>query len=242
MGFEGPSIYIGAAVGSWLQRRFSRVFARTDTKVLLVCGAAAGVAAIFKAPATGMVFALEVPYRQDLARRMLLPAMFASAASYVVFAAINGTTPLFPVSGAPPFDLRDLGGAETTGRPGFVVPALIAAASSPTPMCAGHSSKPWPRWKRPASIGSPSSTTTHSSASSRPARSSSSMRSSSARRSEGCQLRTSTSGRPRSPARSDRSPQRRRGSQWPPARRRRPTHGIDRSGRRPDDHRRWTIA
>ncbi len=62
--------------------------------MLLVCGAAAGVAAIFKAPATGVVFALEVPYRQDLARRMLLPAMFAAAGSYVVFAAINGTTPV----------------------------------------------------------------------------------------------------------------------------------------------------
>ncbi|HEY2333359.1 MAG TPA: chloride channel protein [Acidimicrobiales bacterium] len=115
MGFEGPSIYMGAAIGTWLQIRFSRFFSRSDTKVLLVCGAAAGVAAIFKAPATGVVFALEVPYRQDLARRMLLPAMFSAAASYVVFAAINGTTPLFPIAGAPPFDLRDLGGAALLG-------------------------------------------------------------------------------------------------------------------------------
>ena len=115
MGFEGPSIYMGAAIGAWLQRTFSRYFARTDNKALLVCGAAAGVAAIFKAPATGVVFALEVPYRQDLARRMLLPAMFSAAASYVVFVAFNGTTPLFPISGAPPFDLRDLGGAALLG-------------------------------------------------------------------------------------------------------------------------------
>jgi CIC family chloride channel protein len=115
MGFEGPSIYLGAVFGSWLQRHFSRFFSRVDNKVLVVCGAAAGVAAIFKAPATGMVFALEVPYRQDLARRMLLPAMFASASSYVVFVAVNGTTPLFPIAGAPPFDLRDLGGAALLG-------------------------------------------------------------------------------------------------------------------------------
>lgn len=115
MGFEGPSIYLGAVVGSWLQRRFTRLFSRVDNKVLVVCGAAAGVAAIFKAPATGMVFALEVPYRQDLARHMLLPAMFSAASSYVVFAAINGTTPLFPISGAPPFNLRDLGGAALLG-------------------------------------------------------------------------------------------------------------------------------
>ena len=115
MGFEGPSIYMGAAIGAWLQHRFSRLFARTDTKVLLVCGAAAGVAAIFKAPATGMVFALEVPYREDLARRMLLPAMFAAATSYVVYVAINGTSVLLPVNGAPPFDFRDLVGAAALG-------------------------------------------------------------------------------------------------------------------------------
>ena len=115
MGFEGPSMYMGAAIGTWLQNRWSRTFSRVDNKLLMVCGAAAGVAAIFKAPATGMVFALEVPYRQDLARRMLLPAMFAAASSYVVFVSVNGTSPLFPVGGVPPFDLRDLGGAAVLG-------------------------------------------------------------------------------------------------------------------------------
>ena len=115
MGYEGPSIYLGAAVGSALQRRFSRHFSRDDAKVLLVAGAAAGVAAIFKAPATGLVFALEVPYQEDFARRMLLPAGIAAAVSYVVFVAIAGTTPLFAVSGSPPFDLRDLGGAALLG-------------------------------------------------------------------------------------------------------------------------------
>ena len=80
-----------------------------------MAGAAAGVSAIFKAPATGLVFALEVPYQEDFARRMLLPAGIASAVSYVVFVAIAGTAPLFAVSGSPPFDLRDLGGASVLG-------------------------------------------------------------------------------------------------------------------------------
>lgn len=115
MGYEGPSIYLGASVGSALQRRFSRQFSREDAKVLLVAGAAAGVSAIFKAPATGLVFALEVPFQEDFARRMLLPAGIASAVSYVVFVALAGTSPLFAVSGAPPFDLRDLGGAVLLG-------------------------------------------------------------------------------------------------------------------------------
>jgi CIC family chloride channel protein len=115
LGYEGPSIYLGAAVGSTLQRRLSRLFSREDAKMLLVCGAAAGVAAIFKAPATGLVFALEVPYQEDFARRMLLPAGISAATSYVVFVSILGTTPLLAVRGTPPFDLRDLGGAALLG-------------------------------------------------------------------------------------------------------------------------------
>ena len=61
LGFEGPSIYIGSVIGTGLQTRFRRLFLLTDAKVLMVAGAAAGVAAIFKTPATGAIFALEVP-------------------------------------------------------------------------------------------------------------------------------------------------------------------------------------
>lgn len=115
LGYEGPSIYLGAGIGSALQARFSRYFSREDAKVLLVAGAAAGVSAIFKAPATGLVFALEVPYQEDFARRMLLPAGIAAATSYIVFAGFYGTEPLFAVSGSPPFSFRDLAGALLLG-------------------------------------------------------------------------------------------------------------------------------
>lgn len=115
LGYEGPSIYLGSAIGDGLQARLSRFFSREDAKVLLVCGAAAGVAAIFKAPATGLVFALEVPYQEDVARRMLLPAGIAAAVSYVTFASFVGTEPLLAVAGSPPFELRDLAGAALLG-------------------------------------------------------------------------------------------------------------------------------
>ena len=115
LGLEGPSIYAGAAIGSNIQRRFARLFSREDVRLLLVAGAAAGVAAIFKAPATGALFAIEVPYRADLARRNVLPAMVAAATSYVTFAAVDGTSPILPVDGNPPFDWRDLGGALAVG-------------------------------------------------------------------------------------------------------------------------------
>jgi CIC family chloride channel protein len=115
MGFEGPSIYMGAAIGTGLQRRFRRWFDAADAKLLMVAGAAAGVAAIFKTPATGAIFAIEVPYQDDTAKRMLFPALIASASGYLVFVAINGTTPLFPISGSPPFGFRELAGAAALG-------------------------------------------------------------------------------------------------------------------------------
>jgi CIC family chloride channel protein len=73
LGFQGPSIYAGSVIGSAIQHRFSRRFSRQDAKLLLATGAAAGVAAIFKAPATGVVFALEVPYQDDLAAGWCCP-------------------------------------------------------------------------------------------------------------------------------------------------------------------------
>jgi len=40
---------------------------------MLISGAAAGMSAVFRAPLTGIVFALEMPYKDDLAHEALLP-------------------------------------------------------------------------------------------------------------------------------------------------------------------------
>lgn len=110
MGYEGPAILIGGTVGSWGERNLGRRLRQDDAKVLMVAGAAAGVAAVFKAPLTGIVFALEVPYHQDLARRALLPALVSASAAYLVFVALLGTEPVLRTGGAAPFNLPDLAG------------------------------------------------------------------------------------------------------------------------------------
>jgi CIC family chloride channel protein len=46
---------------------------------------------------------------------MLLPALVASASGYLTFVAINGTSPLFPVSGAPAFKISELLAAIAVG-------------------------------------------------------------------------------------------------------------------------------
>jgi len=96
LGLEGPSIYTGATVGLTMRDRFGRWLSRDDVKVLLTAGAAAGVAAVFKAPATGVLFALEAPYRDDVNRRALLPSLLAAASSYVVYINLVGSRAVVP--------------------------------------------------------------------------------------------------------------------------------------------------
>jgi chloride channel protein, CIC family len=98
---EGPSIYSGAAIGSWIWTKLRRFrFDNRDRRIMLICGAAAGMSAVFRAPLTGIVFALEMPYRDDLAHEALVPSLIASVVSYVTLGAFLGSAPLFnfPVS------------------------------------------------------------------------------------------------------------------------------------------------
>ncbi len=115
LGLEGPSVYLGAVAGSVATRRLRRLLTGSNAKVLMVAGAAAGVAAIFKAPATGAIFALEVPYRDDVGRKLLLPALVGAATGYLAFVAIDGTERLFAVTGNPAFNFADLAGAIALG-------------------------------------------------------------------------------------------------------------------------------
>lgn len=121
MGLEGPSLYFGASIGAEIQSRFRRALGSIDTRTLMVAGAAAGVAAIFKAPATGAVFALEVPYQADFARKMLLPALVAAATGYLAFVTVHGTTALVPTHGSPGLTAGDLLGGIVLGLAAGVV-------------------------------------------------------------------------------------------------------------------------
>jgi CIC family chloride channel protein len=107
---EGPSIYGGGAVGSWLWAKLRRVYALDDRdrRIMLICGAAAGMSAVFRAPLTGIVFALEMPYRDDLAHEALVPSLIASVVAYVTLSSFMGATPLFNFNGSQTFTREDL--------------------------------------------------------------------------------------------------------------------------------------
>lgn len=106
---EGPSIYGGGAIGSWLWAKLRRFgLEPRDRRIMLISGAAAGMAAVFRAPMTGLVFALEMPYKDDLAHEALLPSLIASVVSYVTLAFFLGAAPLFNFASANSFTGRDL--------------------------------------------------------------------------------------------------------------------------------------
>jgi chloride channel protein, CIC family len=106
---EGPSIYGGGAIGSWLWTKLRRLnLDARDRRIMLICGAAAGMSAVFRAPLTGIVFALEMPYKDDLAHEALVPSLIASVISYVTLSSFLGGAPLFDFASATSFTGRDL--------------------------------------------------------------------------------------------------------------------------------------
>lgn len=101
LGLEGPAVYAGTVTAAALRRGW-RAASVEGRQALMVAGAAAGIAAVFKAPAAGAIFALEVPYRGRFAGNRVLPALLGSATGYLTQAAIEGTKPLIPLA---PVDL-----------------------------------------------------------------------------------------------------------------------------------------
>ncbi|HUA16144.1 MAG TPA: chloride channel protein [Verrucomicrobiae bacterium] len=106
---EGPSIYGGAVIGAWTWKRLKRFGLQPrDRRILLISGAAAGMSAVFRAPLTGIIFALEMPYKDDLAHEALLPALISSVVSYATMAAFLGAKPLFDFASGTAYTRNDL--------------------------------------------------------------------------------------------------------------------------------------
>jgi CIC family chloride channel protein len=94
-GPEGPIIQIGAAIASSAGRFFKVV--RHQLPVLIGCGAAAGISAIFHAPIAGVLFAMEV-FLRDINFKTLSPVLIASVISRVVVSTVMGADQaIFPL-------------------------------------------------------------------------------------------------------------------------------------------------
>ena len=87
LGREGPSIQLGAMVGKGFSRLSGRL--RTEEKMLMTCGAGAGLAGAFGAPLAGVVFSLEELHK-NFSTEILLSTMAASIASDFVSSPVFG--------------------------------------------------------------------------------------------------------------------------------------------------------
>lgn len=92
VGPEAPTVMTGSAVGS----NFAKFFGlnHRQTTILLGCGAAAALAAIFKAPITGVVFVLEV-LLIEMAISSIIPLLIAAVTSTLFIYMIHGSEPVF---------------------------------------------------------------------------------------------------------------------------------------------------
>lgn len=96
-GREGPIAQIGAGFGSFVANLFH--LRAAERRILMAAGVGAGVAAIFRAPLAGALFAAEILYRStDLESEVIVPAALASTAAYCTFGLVFGWTPLFALS------------------------------------------------------------------------------------------------------------------------------------------------
>ena len=95
LGREGPSIQLGAMAGKGFSRLTARI--RTEEKLLMTCGASAGLAAAFNAPFAGVLFSLEEVHK-NFSLDVLLPAMSASITADFLSKNIFGLKPVFDLS------------------------------------------------------------------------------------------------------------------------------------------------
>ena len=100
VGAEAPIVFTGASIGSNLGQLF-----RLSPQLLMMlvgCGAAAGIAGIFKAPIAGVLFTVEV-LMLDLTAGSAVPLILASVAGATVAYAFTGYQVEFFFSQSEPF-------------------------------------------------------------------------------------------------------------------------------------------
>jgi H+/Cl- antiporter ClcA len=94
-GAEGPIIQTGGAVGSLVGQVLHTT--ASERKVLLACGAAAGMSATFNTPIAGVILAIEL-LLFEFKSRSFIPLVIASTLATAVHMQLLGAGPMFKVA------------------------------------------------------------------------------------------------------------------------------------------------
>ena len=94
-GAEGPIIQTGGAVGSLIGQLVHTT--ASERKVLLACGAAAGMSATFNTPIAGVILAIEL-LLFEFKSRSFIPLVIASTIATAIHMQLLGTGPMFTVA------------------------------------------------------------------------------------------------------------------------------------------------
>lgn len=93
-GAEGPIIATGSSIGSWIGRHF--YFHEYERKILLACGAAAGMTAIFGTPLAGVFICIEL-LLFEFSAKSFIPVIISVSTAYSIRLATGHTAPEFPI-------------------------------------------------------------------------------------------------------------------------------------------------
>ncbi|NOX90367.1 MAG: chloride channel protein [Calditrichaeota bacterium] len=93
-GKEGPIVQIGAAIGSSIGQFFH--VSQKRLKVLVGCGSAAGLAAVFNAPVAGVLFSIEI-ILGDYSLGVFTPIVISSVIATAISRSLIGSSPIFMI-------------------------------------------------------------------------------------------------------------------------------------------------
>ena len=121
VGPEAPIVLTGAAIGSNIGKLAKLNY--KNITLLLCCGAGAAVAAIFKAPITGVVFVLEI-LMLDITSASVIPLLISSITATTLAIVLRGWDPIISVtlSEADAFQIKQI--------PLFILLGCICGAMS----------------------------------------------------------------------------------------------------------------
>lgn len=105
VGPEAPIVLTGSAIGSNIAQVMRLNY--RNTTLLLGCGAAAAIAAIFKAPITGLIFVLEI-LMLDISMRAIVPLLISSVTATTLVLFLKGFDPMLAVNVGGGFNLQHL--------------------------------------------------------------------------------------------------------------------------------------